>query len=84
MVAYATIFGVIASIVGVFIAFKRFRKEHESKIATKDDVKVIDNKMDAYIKSHKELHEKDDKRLDEMFNMVHFLYQTEINKRNGH
>lgn len=71
---YATVAGVIASIMTVIIAFRKMKKEHESKMASKDDVKVVDLRLGAYIDSHKELHKKESERINDMHRMLCVIY----------
>lgn len=86
VVAYATIFGVIASIIGVYIAFKRFRKEHEMKMATREyvdfEVGKVDARLENYINTHEGIHRVNDGRIADMHKMILVLYKKEM-ERNG-
>lgn len=82
IVSYATIASVLASVSSAYVAFKRFKKDQNDKMATKTDVGVLEDKLGTYIKAHEEIHTLYNDRVKEMHKMVQFLYQAEISRKN--
>jgi hypothetical protein len=71
------------------------KKDHEANMASKDyvntevskvdskiesEISKVDLKVETYKLSHEEIHKNTERRFDEMFKMVQFLYQSEINR----